>query len=184
MKAIESLLAKKNYDTSNWQPQITEPSSFVIDVKGRWVFDGGVINRAALIELLFQLLRVEFINEQRHYFIITPHAKISVLVEQYPLFAIDFNIENQRLLIKCQNERWYHVDRNWNYQHGMLLSVPSGFNDVSNLNVDSDNGLEVAWRGNSFYHFVEYALEHGEQKKDQLFLTVGPSVFNLGCVTY
>ena len=74
-----------------WEPETLMPQLFAIDRQGKWTHEGEPINRQALVKLFASILK----KEGHDYYLITPHEKYPVLVEDVP-FVIEHLVEKGR----------------------------------------------------------------------------------------
>ena len=81
-----------------WQPTSERDSDIRIDASGRWFYRGSSIDRARMVALFSTILRKEEIS----YFLVTPHEKLRIEVEDVPfvvqLLEISGSGEQQNLL--------------------------------------------------------------------------------------
>lgn len=84
---IAALVAEwKLPPVEQWNPANTSDSRMVIKADGRWFHDGGEIKRPAMVRAFASLLWRD--NEGQHW-LLTPHEKQSVTVEDAAFMAID-----------------------------------------------------------------------------------------------
>ncbi len=83
-----------------WHPK--EESSFDIRVRtdGTWLHEGVMIQRKAIAKIFSTIL----MREGKHYFLVTPHQKLRIQVDDVPFLAVDFEASGngieQRILFK------------------------------------------------------------------------------------
>lgn len=78
--------ARKLPPVEQWNPVISGDSLMVIRADGRWFHDGGEIRRAAMIRAFASLLRRD---AQGRHWLVTPHEKQSIVVEDAAFVATD-----------------------------------------------------------------------------------------------
>ena len=65
---------------ASWHPETTRDSDIRIDSVGHWYYRGSRIERARMVALFSTILR----RESDNYYLITPHEKLRVVVEDVP----------------------------------------------------------------------------------------------------
>ena len=78
--------ARKLPPVDQWNPAHSGDSLMVIKADGRWFHDGGEIRRPAMIRAFAGLLRRD---EQGQHWLVTPHEKQSIAVEDAAFIATD-----------------------------------------------------------------------------------------------
>ena len=78
--------ARKLPPVEQWNPAHSGDSLMVIKADGRWFHDGGEIRRPAMIRAFAGLLRRD---EQGQHWLVTPHEKQSIAVEDAAFIATD-----------------------------------------------------------------------------------------------
>lgn len=78
--------ARKLPPVEQWNPAHSGDSRMVIKADGRWFHDGGEIRRPAMIRAFAGLLRRD---EQGQHWLVTPHEKQSIEVEDAAFIATD-----------------------------------------------------------------------------------------------
>jgi hypothetical protein len=76
-----------------WNPPNVGEIDIVIRKDGSWVHEGGVIGREALVRLFSTILR----KDPDGTFLVTPHEKLRVTVEDAPFVAVRVDREGQAL---------------------------------------------------------------------------------------
>ncbi|HSH47561.1 MAG TPA: DUF1285 domain-containing protein [Halomonas sp.] len=69
-----------------WTPSRSGEMDLVITADGRWVHEGRVIERAALVRLLASVLRRE---DDGDYYLVSPQEKQRIRVEDHPFIIVD-----------------------------------------------------------------------------------------------
>ena len=77
--------------TDLWHPKQTEDIDIRIDKDGRWYHEGGEIWRIEICRVFGTLLRYE----ESAYFLVTPHVRLRIAVEDAPFVAIDVEWEGE-----------------------------------------------------------------------------------------
>ena len=84
---IAALVAERKLPpVDQWQPEAASDSLMTIKADGRWFHDGGEIKRPAMIRAFASLL---WRDESGQHWLVTPHEKQSVTVEDAAFMAID-----------------------------------------------------------------------------------------------
>ncbi len=73
-----------------WNPPLCENTSFSIDIKGDWYYNGSIIGRQRLKKLFSTVIK----KEQDDYFLVTPIEKIKIDVEIAPYIINDFEYDS------------------------------------------------------------------------------------------
>lgn len=95
--ALEELL--EHIDTASaalppvhqWTPARDAQMDLVIGADGRWVHEGGVIERPALVKLLASVLRRE---GDGRYALVTPAERVFIEVEDLPFLVVDWELHD------------------------------------------------------------------------------------------
>jgi hypothetical protein len=69
-----------------WHPDCNGDIPIVINAQGEWFHAGGKIERVSLVRLFASILRRE---EDGDYYLVTPHEKWRIKVDQHPLLITD-----------------------------------------------------------------------------------------------
>ena len=86
---------------SEWQPQRSGDSLMRIAADGRWYHDGGEITRPAMIRAFASLLMRD---EAGQHWLVTPHEKLSIVVEDAAFMAIDLVREGGALAFRLNTD--------------------------------------------------------------------------------
>ncbi len=86
---------------SEWQPVRTGDSLMRIAADGRWFHDGGEIKRPAMVRAFASLLTRD--AGGRHW-LVTPHEKLSIEVEDAAFVAIDVKQESGALAFRLNTD--------------------------------------------------------------------------------
>ncbi len=87
LEQIAALMAERKLPpVEQWQPTAQSDSRMVIKPDGRWFHDGGEIKRPAMVRAFASLL---WRDEAGQHWLVTPHEKQSVAVEDAALIATD-----------------------------------------------------------------------------------------------
>jgi uncharacterized protein len=82
--------ARKLPPVDQWHPEKTGDSEMQIMADGRWFHQGGEIKRPAMIRAFSSLLRKD---ENDSYCLVTPHEKLSIIVDDAPFIAVEMQSE-------------------------------------------------------------------------------------------
>ncbi len=87
LEQIAALAAERRLPpVEQWRPQVSGDSLMTIRADGRWFHDGGEIKRPAMIRAFSSLL---WRDESGQHWLVTPHEKQSIAVEDAAFQAID-----------------------------------------------------------------------------------------------
>lgn len=93
--------ARKLPPVEHWNPAQTSDSLMVIKADGRWFHDGGEIRRPAMIRAFAGLLRRD---EQGQHWLVTPHEKQAIAVEDAAFIATDVSRTGDALAFRLNTD--------------------------------------------------------------------------------
>ena len=93
--------ARKLPPVDQWNPAHSGDSLMVIKADGRWFHDGGEIRRPAMIRAFAGLLRRD---EQGQHWLVTPHEKQSIAVEDAAFIATDVSRTGDALAFRLNTD--------------------------------------------------------------------------------
>lgn len=73
-----------------WHPPYCGEIDIRIARDGTWFHEGTPIGRMGLVKLFSSILK----QEEGRYFLVTPVEKVGIVVEDAPMVAVDFDVEN------------------------------------------------------------------------------------------
>jgi hypothetical protein len=156
-----------------WHPTRHGESGISIDVDGRWYYRGSEIRRPEMVRLFSTVLR----RDPDGIVLVTPAERLSVVVEDAPFVAIDFDIrgadETQELAFETNVGDIVVADAD----HPILLR---GTAANPRPYVVVRDGLEARISRAAYYRLIE--LAHLQRERDATVATVssGGEVFELG----
>ena len=144
-----------------------------IAADGRWFYMGSPIVRTAMVKLFASVLRLD---DDGHYYLVTPVEKVRIQVEDAPLLIVDMVIEQDeqdrdQLIFKTTVDDWVRADRDHPIEMRLYQNQQRPYICVR------DNLWALIHR-NLFYRLVECAVVKG----DRLFLESATAQFDLGCI--
>lgn len=177
---LESIVAQfyKNDKTlppvASWQPEDIQSIDIVIDSEGKWLHEGGVFERKALMQLFASILRVE--SEQ--YYLVTPQQKFLISVVDVPFIIDSFFVDEAGgalvLVSQCEDTVMLDANTNWQLRDYAGVTVPY---------VEVRDGLFARLSRHVFYQLIDLAVEQSEYKEtNKLYLTSASKKFLLGDV--
>lgn len=99
---IAELQAARNLPPiEQWDPQASSDSLMTIRADGRWFHDGGEIRRPAMVRAFAGLLRRD---ERGQHWLVTPHEKQSIKVEDAAFLATDVNRTGNALAFRLNTD--------------------------------------------------------------------------------
>jgi uncharacterized protein len=102
LSEIAALVAERKLPpVDQWNPAAMSDSRMVIKADGRWFHDGGEIKRAAMVRAFASLLWRD--SEGRHW-LVTPHEKQSVEVEDAAFIATDVTRQDGALAFRLNTD--------------------------------------------------------------------------------
>jgi uncharacterized protein len=75
---------------TEWHPEKSGDSEMRIATDGRWFHQGGEVRRSAMVRAFSSLLRRD---ADGSYWLVTPHERLSILVEDAPFIAVELRNE-------------------------------------------------------------------------------------------
>ena len=156
-----------------WQPPLSGRMDLRIDARGDWYHEGGLIQRAALVNLFASVLRRE---EDGHYYLVTPQEKWQIEVEDAPLLAVTMAVagegDEQRIAFTL-NVGW-HVPLDADHP----LQVVTQSNGEPRPYLALEHGLTARLTRPLFYELVDL----GEWRGETLGIVSAGKWFELGAV--
>lgn len=156
--------ARKLPPVSQWQPQASGDSRMRIAADGRWFHDGGEIKRPAMVRAFASLLMRD---EGGHHWLVTPHEKLSIDVEDAAFIAVDVRRDSDGLAFRLNTD-------------DLVIAGPDhpiiarGDPDVPAIYVSVRHGTEARLNRSTYGQLVEIALE-----SDNLTVSSGGTSFSL-----
>lgn len=96
-EVAELVASRKLPPIASWEPPAHGDSKMRIAANGEWFHDGGRITRPAMVRAFASLLRRD---EDGSYWLVTPHYKQSVEVEDAAFIAVDLKAEDDALTFR------------------------------------------------------------------------------------
>ena len=75
----------------SWQPEREGEIDIVINRQGEWLYQGEPMVRHSVVQLLSSILR----KDDDDYFLVTPHEKLKITVEDVPFIVQMMDVENE-----------------------------------------------------------------------------------------
>ncbi len=97
----EQVAARKLPPVEQWDPPEHGDSGMRIAADGTWFHDGREITRAAMVRAFASLLRRE---DDGRYFLVTPHYKQSIEVEDSAFMAVDVKQDGDALAFRLNTD--------------------------------------------------------------------------------
>jgi uncharacterized protein len=153
-----------------WNPAYSGEIDIVIKRDGRWLHEGAVIAREAMVRLFSTILR----RDPDGYWLVTPVEKLRITVEDAPFIAVrvDHDGENLRFLTNVGDEVVADAD------HLIRVEVSEDGEPRPYLHVR--RGLEALISRAVFYELVEMAGERDTPDGPHLGIISGGVWFALG----
>ena len=147
----EMVEAQQLPPVEKWEPKETGDSEMRITADGTWYHQGGIIKRPAMVRAFSTLLRQEPDNG---YVLVTPHQKLSIIVEDAPFVAVEMESEGEgearKLAFRLNTDHLVIADD----LH--KISFPSGADPRPYLHVRG--GLEAVCSRPVYYELAEMAI--------------------------
>ena len=100
-QVAEEVAARKLPPSDQWDPPETEHSRMRIAANGRWFHDESPITRPAMVRAFASLLRRE---KDGRYFLVTPHYKQAIDVEDAAFVAVDMKAGGDGLAFRLNTD--------------------------------------------------------------------------------
>lgn len=145
----ELTAARRLPPIDQWQPGHTGDSLMRIAADGRWFHDGGEITRPAMIRAFASLLTRD--DEGKHW-LITPHEKLSIVVDNAAFIAVDVKQEGESLAFRLNTD-------------DLVVAGPdhpirvAGDPDTPAIYVAVRHGTEARLNRSTYAQLVEIAME-------------------------
>jgi len=157
--------ARKLPPLDQWAPASEGISEMRIAADGRWYHQGGLITRPSMVRAFASLLMRDAAD--RHW-LVTPHEKLSIEVEDAAFIAVDVTQESGALAFRLNTD-------------DIVLAGPDhpiiarGDPDLPALYVAVRHGTEARLNRSTYGQLVEIALDQGSlsvTSQDQTFALV------------
>ncbi|WP_340586708.1 DUF1285 domain-containing protein [Erythrobacter alti] len=100
-EVAEQVAARQLPPIASWDPPEAGDSKMRIASDGRWFHDGGEITRPAMMRAFASLLRRE---DDGRYWLVTPHYKQSIEVEDAAFVAVDLKADGGALTFRLNTD--------------------------------------------------------------------------------
>ena len=148
LEQIAALVAaQKLPPVDQWDPQVTSDSLMVIKADGRWFHDGGIIRRPAMIRAFSSLL---WRDAQGQHWLVTPHEKQAIAVEDAAFIATDVSAEGGSLAFRLNTDELVVAGP----EHRLIAR---GDPDTPALYLQVRHGLEARFNRSTWLQLVELA---------------------------
>lgn len=158
-----------------WNPELCGEMDMVIRRDGRWIHEGGEIQRQPLVNLFASILK----KEGDDYFLVTPTEKLRIRVEDVPFIATQVARGKEEgieyLLFTTNTGDVVPLEKG----RGWLLK-PFGEPPQPIPYIEVRNGLLARISRDVYYQLVEWAEEKPAGNSHQLWLHSGGDQFLLG----
>ena len=134
---------------SQWQPQRQGDSQMRIARDGKWYHQGGEITRPAMVRAFSSLL---LRDEAGRHWLVTPHEKLSIEVEDAAFLAIDVKQDGDALAFRLNTDDLVIAGAG----HPIRAR---GDADVPAIYLGLRNGLEARLNRSTYGQLIEIALE-------------------------
>jgi len=149
---IADLVARRKLPpVDQWHPASTGDSLMRIGRDGKWWHDGGEITRAAMVRAFASLLVRE---DSGQHWLVTPHEKLSIEVEDAAFIAVDVKREADALAFRLNTDDFVIADA----EHPIRAA---GDPETPAIYLSVRNGTEARLNRSTYAQVVEMALEDG-----------------------
>lgn len=164
-EVAELVAARKLPPLDQWNPPESGDSEMRILADGSWLHDGRPIARAAMVRAFASLLRRE---EDGRYWLVTPHYKQSIVVDDAAFIAVDLKAADGALAFRLNTDE-------------LVLAGPdhplraTGNVDAPAIYLAVRHGCEARLDRSTWLQLAELALAQG----DDLTVTSNDATFAL-----
>lgn len=145
----ELVAARKLPPVEQWAPEKSGDSEMRIAADGRWYHQGGEITRAAMIRAFATLL---VRDRQGQHWLVTPYERLSIMVEDAALVAIDLKRDGGDLAFRLNTDDLVIAGAD----HPIRAA---GDPEVPALYLAVRHGIEARLNRSTYAQLVEIALE-------------------------
>lgn len=156
--------ARKLPPVDQWSPGRAGESHMRIAADGRWYHEGGEISRPAMVRAFSTLLMRDAAGQ---HWLVTPHEKLAIAVEDAAFVAVDVKQENGALAFRLNSD-------------DLVIAGPGnpimarGDADVPAIYLAVRHGLEARLNRSTYAQLIDIALEN-----DTLAVASQGAVFSL-----
>ena len=144
--------ARKLPPLDQWQPARSGESDMRIAGDGRWYHQGGPITRPAMVRAFASLLMRD---DQGQHWLVTPHERLSIAVEDAAFVAVDVKLEQGALAFRLNTDELILAGP----EHAI---VARGDRDTPAIYVAAHHGTEARLNRSTYAQLIEIALQGGE----------------------
>ena len=155
-----------------WNPPNCGEIDIVIRKDGRWVHEGGVIGREALVRLFSTVLR----KDADGVYLVTPHEKLRITVEDAPFVAVRVDREGEALRFLTNVGDQVEAGP----EHPIRVQTDAAGEPRPYLTVRG--GLEALITRPVFYELVELAEERSSAGAVELGVASNGAWFPIGAI--
>ena len=156
-----------------WNPPLCENVNMRISRDGKWYFMNSIISREKMVNLFSSVIRFD---DDGFYYLVTPHEKIRLVVEDKPFVVTTYNKEivddQETFLFKTNVGDIVPL----NLSHPLRIEISES--DEPSPYILVRKNLEALLTRNVFYQLVEEA--NLDEKNKELFITSSKERFSLG----
>ncbi len=154
----ELAASRKLPPVEKWNPEQESDSHMRIASDGRWFHDGSPINRPAMVRAFLSILRRE---DDGRYWLVTPHYKQSIVVEDVPFLAVEVEAKDEgadrQIAVRLNSDDVVIAGTDHPLRFENLDSKPAPYIMVR-------GGMEARLTRSAFYQMVELAEENADGK--------------------
>lgn len=156
--------ARRLPPVEQWQPERSGGSEMRIDARGRWYHQGEEIRRPAMVRAFASLLRRDVDGT----WLVTPHEKLSIEVEDLPLLAVEVNSEgsgrDRRIAFRLNTDELVVAGP----ERPILFSEGADGTALPALGLHA--GLQARIERATFYTLADWAIDEADERAGELGL--------------
>ncbi len=148
-RLLSSLQQRRQAPTELWQPAYCGEIPLRIDASGHWHYQQSLIQRPEIVRLFASVL----VCDGRDYFLVTPHEKVKIQVDDAPFLITQWQLQEQHPpIILMQTNLGEQIPLSMSYPLLLKAAIPY---------VDLGKNIHAKVHRNVYYQWLEQAVEQG-----------------------
>jgi hypothetical protein len=144
-----SLQQRRQAPTELWQPDYCGEIPLRIDSNGQWYYQESLIQRQKIVRLFASVLACDGTD----YFLITPHEKVKIQVDDAPFIITQWQVQQQQPeIIVMQTNLGEQIPLSTDYPLLLKGGLPY---------IDLGKNLHAKVHRNVYYQWLEIAIQRG-----------------------
>lgn len=144
---LKSLQQRRQAPTELWQPEYCGEIPLRIDSNGHWHYQESLIQRPEIVRLFASVL----VCDGRDYFLLTPHEKVKIQVDDAPFVITQWHVQSkQPEIIIMQTNLGEQIPLSDDYPLVLKAGIPY---------IDLGKNIAAKVHRNVYYQWLERAIE-------------------------